>query len=352
MSPRLSSKSARWRVPLAGAVILGLGAVPAFSLPGLWEATAPVIAHLHPALVHFPIGLLVLAAVLDLTAALFGRKTRSPAARACLLWGTLGAAAAAGSGWIYADLEPPSRLLEETLRNHRWVGIAALSTAALSWLLYLMSRGGERSGPRRLSRVVLFACLVLVSLGGHLGGDMVYGEAYLEKPVEDLLAYLSGSDDGEQDVQRMGAGAAAGESLADPQAGSSATGVSSADGADGADGLGEDELMDALAANAGELLFTSTVLPIFEARCFDCHGPKKQKGGLRLDLADGGLFGDEEGTWSMVEPGSPEASTLIQRLTLPADDLDIMPAEGEPLTAEEIDAVSRWVSAGASWPQS
>lgn len=324
MSPPCSRLTPRLAVWGGSLVLVGISAVPV-AWESLWEALAPLLAHLHPALVHFPIGLLMVAGLLDLTAATFGRTQRSPAAKTCLWLGLLGALAASGSGWLYAEVDPPGRLLEETLFYHRWLGVAATGTAALSWLLYLMSRGGERSGPRRASRLSLFACLVVTSIGGHLGGEMVYGADFLAEPLQGVLALLDDSTD-----QPAGA-----------------EGDPSADGPPGAEASSTDAGPGAQAqVSEGEALFTEHVLPVFVARCYECHGEKKQKGGLRLDRADGGLYGDA----GLIVPGVPDDSALVQSISLPADDLDIMPAKGDPLSAEEIDAIRRWIVAGAPMP--
>lgn len=38
-------------------------------------------------------------------------------------------------------------------------------------------------------------------------------------------------------------------------------------------------------ASAAPVDFVREVRPILEKHCYECHGEKKQKGGLRLDLA-------------------------------------------------------------------
>ena len=49
-----------------------------------------------------------------------------------------------------------------------------------------------------------------------------------------------------------------------------------------------------LAAGA-KVDFGKEIQPIFAARCYKCHGPKKQEGGLRLDLKDRALEGGDSG---------------------------------------------------------
>jgi mono/diheme cytochrome c family protein len=95
--------------------------------------------------------------------------------------------------------------------------------------------------------------------------------------------------------------------------------------------------------------FQREVAPILLARCIDCHGPKEQKGDLRLD-ARAHLFpvGGED-AWT-VRAGKPDESELLRRLALPPDDEEIMPAKGEPLSKEQQALLRRWVEQGAVWP--
>ena len=108
----------------------------------------------------------------------------------------------------------------------------------------------------------------------------------------------------------------------------------------------EPEAEGAAPATPGPVSYTREVLPILEARCYKCHGPTgKARGGLRLhDIA--ALLEDPE-ELRVIHPGSAEKSPLYQLLVLPADDLDIMPASGDPLTAEQIELIKRWIDEGA-----
>src|SRR5713226_7720343 len=56
--------------------------------------------------------------------------------------------------------------------------------------------------------------------------------------------------------------------------------------------------------------FEARVRPVLAENCFSCHGPKKQKGGLRLDSAAYLLKGSDSGP--VVIKGDPEKSLLIQ----------------------------------------
>ena len=57
--------------------------------------------------------------------------------------------------------------------------------------------------------------------------------------------------------------------------------------------------------------FGRDVQPLFKAHCYECHGPKQQKNGFRLDGRRDALRG---GTISVIGPGSSAASRLYLKL--------------------------------------
>ncbi|MEN8681083.1 MAG: PSD1 and planctomycete cytochrome C domain-containing protein [Akkermansiaceae bacterium] len=99
----------------------------------------------------------------------------------------------------------------------------------------------------------------------------------------------------------------------------------------------------------GEKLdFEKEIKPIFEERCVQCHGPEKQKSELRLDQRVGMLKGGNSGFPSIV-PGDPGKSLLVEVISDHESDM-AMPPKGDPLTAEQISLISKWIEQGAEWP--
>ncbi|HWE38150.1 MAG TPA: PSD1 and planctomycete cytochrome C domain-containing protein [Isosphaeraceae bacterium] len=92
--------------------------------------------------------------------------------------------------------------------------------------------------------------------------------------------------------------------------------------------------------------FEAKVRPILAGRCQKCHGPEKQKSGLRLDSRAGALAGGDLGP--AVVPGKPDESLLIAAVRQEDDNLK-MPPSGK-LAREQIDDLARWVRIGAPWP--
>lgn len=106
----------------------------------------------------------------------------------------------------------------------------------------------------------------------------------------------------------------------------------------------------AVAAHAAPVDFSSEIKPWLEKSCIQCHGPEKQKGGLRLDTREALVKGSENG--AVLAERKPDESELFKRAALPADHEDVMPPKGkaEHLTTAELDALKRWIAEGAPWP--
>jgi len=95
--------------------------------------------------------------------------------------------------------------------------------------------------------------------------------------------------------------------------------------------------------------FSREVRPLFEAHCIKCHGPEKQKGGLRFDTKEGAFATAESGEKAIVR-GHASQSRLIKLVSSRADD-ERMPPKGERLSRSQIDLLKRWIDAGADWPE-
>src|SRR5438045_8884519 len=64
-----------------------------------------------------------------------------------------------------------------------------------------------------------------------------------------------------------------------------------------------------------EKLFEEKVRPLLASNCFECHGPKKQESGLRLDSRAALIEGGDSGERAVV-PGEPDRSLLIKAVKI------------------------------------
>jgi hypothetical protein len=93
--------------------------------------------------------------------------------------------------------------------------------------------------------------------------------------------------------------------------------------------------------------FETKVRPLLVERCLECHGEKKQKGGLRLDSKGGWEKGGESGT--ALVPGKAEESLLIKAVSYVDKDLQMPPKK--QLAPEEVAVLKEWVRRGAPDPR-
>lgn len=93
--------------------------------------------------------------------------------------------------------------------------------------------------------------------------------------------------------------------------------------------------------------FEKQVRPLLADRCYECHGSKKQQGGLRLDTAAGRTRGGDSGPAWVA--GNPAASRLVQAVRWGDPDLQMPPKK--PLPDEEVRILEEWVQRGAPAPE-
>lgn len=94
--------------------------------------------------------------------------------------------------------------------------------------------------------------------------------------------------------------------------------------------------------------FARDVKPILAARCVECHGPTRRKGGLRLDRRPEALAGGVSGP--VIEPGRGAESLLIHNVAS-FKEATPMPPRGDRLTTNQIALLRGWIDQGAVWPE-
>ncbi|WKN32835.1 DUF1553 domain-containing protein [Porifericola rhodea] len=93
--------------------------------------------------------------------------------------------------------------------------------------------------------------------------------------------------------------------------------------------------------------FNAEIRPILNKKCITCHGGVKRSGDFSLLFRSEALGVNESGKRAIV-PGDVEASEMIHRIKH-TDPEERMPPEGEPLSQEEVNLLSRWIEQGAYW---
>lgn len=194
---------------------------------------------LHPLLVHLPIGILLLAVVLQGLV----RKPKYAGFRELLpfLWlaGFITSVLACLTGFL---LKSGGGYDEGAVNIHQYLGIGL---AALTGIVALMQ--SRRLLPLFLTPVVLMTVFLLFGVG-HYGGNLTHGEDYLTQPLYAIIGNTPS-----QKVRKP------------------ITNVNEA------------------------LVYTDLVEPVLEQKCYSCHSSKKKKGDLRLDKPEYVLKGGENG---------------------------------------------------------
>jgi uncharacterized membrane protein len=249
------------------------------------------LGRFHPLIVHLPIGILVLLPVLEMAGR--SRPALREAAGFVLQIAVAACAATLALGILLAY---GSGITGSTVTRHMWGGIVLL----IALLFCLTVRPAWAAGQvQRIYPAVLAGALLALTWTAHQGGSLTHGSDY-------LFHYMPGP------LKRFFPSAS----------------------------LGSD------AAYVGSVYFRR-IHPILDAKCVACHGSSKEQAGLRLDLYELLMKGGKDG--AVVAAKNPDASLLLQRVTLSPSDKHFMPAEGRtPLTPDEVSAIRAWIQAGAS----
>lgn len=93
--------------------------------------------------------------------------------------------------------------------------------------------------------------------------------------------------------------------------------------------------------------FVRDVRPLFQQHCCSCHGEKKQKSGLRLDIKSEAFKGGDKHSLDIIS-GKAKDSPLIHFITTDDED-ELMPPKGK-LSPRDIATLTTWINEGATWP--
>lgn len=256
------------------------------------------LGRFHPLVVHLPIGFLLLSAIMEALSYFFKDKFKNldSAIALSLLSSGFGAILSAIIGLLLASAGGYD---DSTLFWHKWLGISLAVLSFLAWAI----KTDRLQIANLSSSVVIIALVVIVSITGHLGGNLTHGSDY-------LLVYAPGF------VQKIA-------------------------------GMEADEKEPIPAHPDSVMVFEHLVLPALKKKCASCHGDSKSQGDLRLTSAE---FIDEGGDGGEVlVPGKSFESELFRRVTLPQSSKKFMPPKGDPLTYSELKILEWWVESGAAY---
>jgi uncharacterized membrane protein len=131
------------------------------------------VGKFHPPATHFPIALIIAAAIAEVLFVRTGKTLFDNARQYCLWFGIIAAVGTGTLGWFLGGFE----LADENwlLTVHRWLGTSTVvCSLVLAFLAYRLNYRGV-TALRRWYVAVLVLAVILVSATGFFGGAMLYG---------------------------------------------------------------------------------------------------------------------------------------------------------------------------------
>ncbi|MCB0685220.1 MAG: hypothetical protein KDC53_01810 [Saprospiraceae bacterium] len=248
------------------------------------------VGRFHPALVHLPIGILIIAAVFHWISARRPGWKGTAVVSTLYFFGFLAAAVAAFAGWMLAK---EGGYQSDTIFWHRWLGILMV---ILSFVLWRLNRNTSRITMSWLGVGLIFGLLLV----GHLGGEMTHGENYMVENAPNFVKKLASYEEGTHYPVYN-----------DPDS---------------------------------TLVYADIIMPILEKKCWTCHSNNITKGGLNMEDLEAFLKGGKNGK---VIEGTATSSELFKRVTLDPESKKFMPPKGNALSYGEIKLLEWWLDSGA-----
>lgn len=133
------------------------------------SSSGSVLTRLHPATVHFPIALLIVAALVEMLAVARSSTMLAHAANVMTVAGAAGAVVAALFGWIHTGIWFGG---DSTMHWHRWTGTGLALAAPLAALLAFRA-------DRRAFRIVIVLIAAALVAQGYWGAELAQGPDHL-----------------------------------------------------------------------------------------------------------------------------------------------------------------------------
>lgn len=241
--------------------------------------------HLHPLLVHLPIGFVLLALLFDVLGYYKKYTFLKPAVPVVLLVSFISALFACIFGYM---LSLTGDYNESTLSNHITACIVLTVATCILYLFTTQKIKARVLLPARVFTVLVLGLSLLVGYAGHQGGALTHGNDYL------TIATLM-------------------------------------------------ETKRPKPASVDEaFIYEDVVQPILLKKCGQCHQAGKLKGRLSVQSLYTLLKGGKTGP--AIVAGNLAGSELYKRITLDPLDEKYMPADGKPpLTTQETAVIKWWI---------
>ena len=98
---------------------------------------------------------------------------------------------------------------------------------------------------------------------------------------------------------------------------------------------------------AAGVSFSKDIAPLLLKNCQACHGASDAKGGFQLGSYTALMKPGDSGSAS-ITPGKPDDSEVLRLISV-QDKGERMPKDGDPLPADKIALVRKWIEEGAKY---
>jgi uncharacterized membrane protein len=353
------------------------------------EAFGPVasawiefLGHLHPVVLHFPLALVIVGAVAVIWNWLRGEEGVGEFAFHCLWIGAAMAVVASVSGWFFAEHEAG----EEGLELHRWFAVGATGAAVLVAGLATLARTDDRPGLVAITRLGALLTAASMAFAGHLGGNMVWGDDAVTKPLwAAIRASWGGSDAAAAKAEPSKPAeppkpVAPAKPVEPPKPATPAKAVEPAKSAaaakptepakpaeatkpvepakpaaPAADPKAERQISPGAVADEvpkpvppkEPVSYKKHLLPLLKDKCFECHSGEKPKDGVGFDHMEELI--KSEGKKAVIFKGDPAKSIMFTTVMRPDSNKKRMPPPktGKRLTPEQAGLIEAWIKEGA-----
>ena len=247
------------------------------------------LGRFHPLILHLPIGALVVLALMELLNTLFEKIDLEAACKLILWFSVITILPTTLLGFMLAS---NGSYDDELLNTHKWLGW--ITAMVCIWLVVIRNKKSapNHSGVTLFYKLFLAVNVVFLTFAGHYGSYLTHGEDYLTQymppPIKSALNI-------QEDPEYL---------VINPES-------------------------DLTSKEA--VYYKDQIQPILKTYCYECHGEKKQKGEMRLDVLQ----------WDMTNGSDAErwhaALNMINLGEMP-------PKKKQQLSDTERRAVVSWIS--------
>ena len=127
----------------------------------------------HPSVVHFPIALFVVTALMEVASRVLRRPQLAEGARVTIALAAMSAVIAASLGWLAMGVDFAKD--DQVHQLHRWLGTSLAPLALLTWWSKEAVERRPTRGRAMFYATTLGAIVVIILINGYLGGALVHG---------------------------------------------------------------------------------------------------------------------------------------------------------------------------------